>query len=368
MKKRYWLLTSLVLVIFIIIIGWRLVKRPLPDKAKDTTTVSSILVQSNPLVKADIKQMVNKEHFKGVVLVVKNGVVINRSAYGYADFGRVKKNNIRLAYPIASLQKFMTGSLIAQLVAAGKLSYDTKLADFYPNHPELANIKIRQLLDHTSGLQMAESNPGKLLGLEEDQLNYVLSEIKVGEDQSFQYTNANYTLLSGVISQVTGEKYETVLQNKIITPLHLKRTFSWEKRPPKMTLPIAYRYEDGKDYQDDAFHADKELFSSLLGAGNLFMSIDDMLKVQEGLTNGKILTKKEYKQLAQVENAGYAGGIWHDEGLKSIHGSLGGYDTFVYGDESNRNLVILFANQPAIDGDEQLATDIYNFTVAFSNE
>lgn len=363
MKKRYWLMISVVFVALFIIV-WQFVKTPLPDSTKETTTVSSMLVQSNPLVKADISQMVNKEHFKGVVLVVKNGAVINRSAYGYANFGRLKRNSSRLAYPIASLQKFMTGSLIAQLVASGKLSYDTKLAEFYPDHPELADIKIRQLLDHTSGIQMAESNPGKLLGLEEDQLNYVLSEINVGEDHSFQYTNANYTLLSGVISQLTGEKYETVLQNKIITPLHLKRTFSWEKRPPKMTLPIAYCYKDGKDYQDDAFHADKALFSSLLGAGNLFMSIDDMLKVQEGLTNGKILTAKEYKQLAQIENAGYAGGIWHDEGLKSIHGSLGGYDTFVYGDESNQNLVILFANQPAVGGDEQLATEIYDFTVA----
>lgn len=308
--------------------------------------------------------MVRKEHFKGVILVVKNGEIINRSAYGYADFGRLKKNSVRIAYPIASLQKFITGSLIAQLVAAGKISYESSLAAFYPAHPELANIKIRQLLDHTSGIQMAESNPGKLLGLEEDQLNYVLSEMTVTPDQNFSYTNANYTLLSGIISQVTGEKYETVLENNIIKPLHLKRTFSWEKRPPKMTLPIAYRYENESDYQDDEFHADKELFSSLLGAGNLFMSIDDMLKVQRGLTNGQILTAKEYKELAQIEDAGYAGGIWHDEGMKSIHGSLGGYDTFVYGDESNENLVLLFANQPAIHGDDALATAIYNFTTS----
>lgn len=365
MKKKYWFVIGIIIVLFIIFgASWQMAHKTTTKAPAEETSVSRILAQSNPLFKADINQMVQKEHFKGVILVVKNGEVINRSAYGYADFGRLKKNNIRLSYPIASLQKFMTGSLIAQLVAAGKLSYESNLAAFYPNQPELANIKIRQLLDHTSGIQMAESNPGKLLGLEEDQLNYVLSEMKVTQDQSFSYTNANYTLLSGVISQITGEKYETVLENKIIKPLHLKRTFSWVKRPPKMTLPIAYRYENEKDYQDDEFHADKELFSSLLGAGNLFMSIDDMLKVQKGLTNGQILTAAEYKELAQIEDAGYAGGIWHDEGIKSIHGSLGGYDTFVYGDESNENLVLLFANQPAINGDDLLATDIYNFATS----
>lgn len=311
------------------------------------------------LVKQTLQETIRSQHFKGVVLVVQDDQIIYQDSYGYADLSKLAKNSLQIAYPIASLQKFMTGVLIAQQITAGQLSYETNIHAFYPEIPQQAGIKIRSLLDHTSGIRMDEADPGVLLGTEEAQLNYVLQAMTLTDDHTFAYTNANYTLLSGIVAKIAQKDYETVLEEKIIAPLHLKHTYSWLNRPHEMVFPRGYQYAAGGDYQDDQFSANQRLFSSLLGAGNLFMTIGDMLKVQQGLTNGTLLSTTAYQELSEIENAGYAGGIWHEEGIKSIHGSLGGYDTFVYGQESNQNLVILFSNQPAIDGNEALATRIY---------
>lgn len=357
MKRNYWLIIS---VLAVLLLGYGLfIHQPKKNVSVGSYQAQALVMDESPFLTGDIDHLIRTSHFKGVALVVKNDQVVYKQAFGYANFARLEKNSLKIAYPIASLQKFMTGALIAQLVGEGKITYDQTVESFYPQLPTGKDIQIRDLLNHTSGIRMAEENPGKLLGTEEDQLNYVLTTLQATDDHSFNYTNANYTLLSGIVSQVTGQRYEDVLTQRIIEPLGLHATYSWEQRPQKMVFPRAYRYAEGKNYQDDQFFANKDLFSSLLGAGNLFMSITDMLHVQRGLTNGELLTPQEYHDLTQIEDAGYAGGISHENGIKSIHGSLGGYDTYVYGDENNKNLVILFANQPGEEGNGIIAETIY---------
>ena len=62
------------------------------------------------------------EQFNGTLLLVRNGQVIFHGAYGMADAAAARANTVQSLYQIASVEKSLTGVLIAQAVGAGQLS------------------------------------------------------------------------------------------------------------------------------------------------------------------------------------------------------------------------------------------------------
>lgn len=312
------------------------------------------------LLQTEIENELRQQSFKGTALIIRDRQLLYQASFGYADVKKKLLNAENVAYPIASLEKVITGVMIQQLVSEKLVTYDTTVAAFYPELKENPPITLRQLLDQTSGIRMTESTPDHLLTTEKEQLGYTLTELTSGNQQEFSYTNANYTLLAGIISRLTGKSYEENLQERIIRPLHLNHTWSWDQLPENAVKPQAYLHEKGKDYQPDPFENSDRLFSSLLGAGNLYMTATDMWRLQQGMTDGRLLTETQYRQLADIDSEEYSGGLWHTAGRKVIHGSLGGFDTAVYGDETNETLVILFGNQAPADGADTLAETLFD--------
>ena len=58
-----------------------------------------------------------------------------------------------MRYSIGSISKQFTATAILLLQEQGKLSLDDKVAKFIPNLTRANEVKIRQLLSHTSGYQ-----------------------------------------------------------------------------------------------------------------------------------------------------------------------------------------------------------------------
>lgn len=306
-----------------------------------------------------VDKKITDEHFKGSLLLVKNQEVFYQQAYGYSNSAEKIENTLTTSYPIASLQKFITGIIILQLLQEKKLGEDTSLKKFYPEIKDSEAITIRQLLNHTSGFVMDEIEPPDLLQTQQEQIDYTIEQLQVSLKKDFYYSNANYTILAGIISKVLKSDYEKVIQKRIIEKLDLKNTFFWDTLPKEQESPTPYQYQ-GKDYQKDDFLNSDKLFSSLLGAGNMFMSVEDMWQVQKGLTDGHLFSTTEYKELTNSRAGGYQAGFFYFDGLKYSEGNLGGYDAVIYGKENEQDLVILFANQPAENGMGNLAEQLYN--------
>lgn len=100
-----------------------------------------------------IEELINKD-FRGVVYVEKNGEVIFKKAYGYADLPNKRPNNTDTIFEVASASKAFVAIGIMKLIEEGRLSLDNtigKMLDFDLRQisPE---ITVRQLLNHTSGI------------------------------------------------------------------------------------------------------------------------------------------------------------------------------------------------------------------------
>ncbi|MGX7149006.1 serine hydrolase domain-containing protein [Enterococcus ureasiticus] len=309
--------------------------------------------------KKNIDQLIKEAHFQGAALLVSQNQIFYQQHFGYADAQNKRPNKIDGLFPIASLQKIITGSLILELVKEGKLKLDTTLDTFYPEINLSQTITIQQLLDHNSGILMDEEEPDKLLTDQESQIDNVLDSLSVVGSKEFNYTNSNYTILAGILSKLTGQSYEEVVQRRVIDKLSLSHTYFWDNLPKDEIIPKPYFYMD-EDYQADPFPANEKLFSSLLGAGNMYMSTEDFLVFIQSLANGKLFEQAEYEKLAGAKDDGYQTGIIYFDDLKYSEGSLGGYGTVIYGDQDNKNLVILFANQPANDGMRALSEKLYS--------
>ena len=139
-----------------------------------------------------------------------------------------------------SIGKTYCAAVLLQLADEGVLSLDDHLADHLGDEPWLdrlpnaRNITLRQLARHQSGIPehvwmpefaaalkaepMAHREPAELVAfvLDADPL------FPAGEGWS--YADTNYILLGMVIEAAAGERYETLLQRRVLDPLGLRDT------------------------------------------------------------------------------------------------------------------------------------------------
>lgn len=272
--------------------------------AKPTATKTAAI--SKTALK-QIDALVAANHLQGTLLLAtKQSTKPTIKAYGDANTATQMKNSANTVYPIASLQKAMTGTMIEQLIQAGELSLQTPISRYYPKLKGAKTITIQQLLTHTSGITMAETHPKKTLG-EAAAVTWTLSHLVSTRQHTWHYTSANYTLLAGIIRQVTGQSYAKNLQQRILTPAKLTQTFNWNELPKTTATPYAYTTADyGK-----AYRISKPLLSSELGAGNIAMTVDDYAKFVTAFNSGKLLTTAGHQNLTSQPVKTYAGGFYY---------------------------------------------------------
>lgn len=145
--------------------------------------------------------------------------------------------------------KTYVSAIAMQLIKEGKFSLDDKVSKYLGHYswfsrlPNAADITIKMLMQHTSGIMRYEfkpsftndltANPGKVWKPEE-LLAYVFDEkapFKAG--QGWDYADTNYIVLAMIMEQVTGKAYYDMLRDRILKPYHLTETLPSDKRKLK---------------------------------------------------------------------------------------------------------------------------------------
>ena len=222
------------------------------------------------------------------VIVVRDGKPILRKGYGLA--------NVELSVPIAPEMVFRVGSVTKQftamavmlLVHDGKLRYDDRLTDIFPDFPDYGKtITIRNLLNHTSGLldyeDLMESQPPATRDEDIRQIQDagVLALLKQQKTTKFtpgtkwDYSNSGYVLLGIVVRQVSGKPFGQFLHDRIFVPLEMNNTLAYEKGKNQV-LNRAYGHTREKDGWRQT---DQSPTSATLGDGGVYSSLEDLAKI-----------------------------------------------------------------------------------------
>ncbi len=139
-----------------------------------------------------------------------------------------------------SVGKTYVSAVAMQLVHAGKLDLDAKVSEYlgdepwYGRLPNHADITVRQLMNHTSGIIRYEFNDQFLVDLmadpdrvwrPEEQLAYLFdTEAPFPAGEGWDYSDTNYIILGMIIELLTGSAYYAEMQRRLLEPLALENT------------------------------------------------------------------------------------------------------------------------------------------------
>lgn len=225
-------------------------------------------------------------------IVVRDGKTIAVGAAGVRRLGQPETVTVDNRFAIGSLTKRMTGLMIARLVDAGKLKFDSTVSELLPEMPmrnEYKKVTIQQLLDFTGGIPAYERIGPKLTPqlfdlegtLAERQAKFVkflLQEMPSGPaGKEARYSNASYTLLGYIAASVTKKSFEALVEELVAQPLNLK-TAGWGRpwhpsRPNEPWLHVAG--PEGYIAEPDRERPPDQIF---MAAGGAHMSIRDLAR------------------------------------------------------------------------------------------
>jgi CubicO group peptidase (beta-lactamase class C family) len=264
------------------------------DASNPSTVIQNIDAIFAPLV---------TPHSPGVaVLVVKDGKELFERGYGVRDLHSAAKIDPRTNFRLASCSKQFTAMAIMLLVHDGKLRYDQKLTDVFPDFPAYGRaISIRNLLNHTGGLQDYETlmeqagNAGKWNEDHQIQDGEVLILLEQTDHGMFQpgrrwyYSNSGYVVLGLVVAKVSGQPFPEFLRERIFAPLKMDNTVAYVKGKNEITNR-AYGHTKERDRWKQT---DQSSTSATLGDGGINSSLEDLGKWDEALRSNKLLSKEE---------------------------------------------------------------------------
>ena len=161
---------------------------------------------------------------------------------GTADVLKKTPMTPRHQLRIASHSKSFTAAGILKLREQGLLNLDDPVGRHVADlHPEVANVRLVQLLSHSAGLARDGADAGQFQDqhpfLSRKQLLDDLSApLAIQPNTRFKYSNHGFGLLGLVIEAVTGEAYADWMQRNIIGPAGLAETLPDAAPGPRMHL------------------------------------------------------------------------------------------------------------------------------------
>lgn len=164
------------------------------------------------------------------VVVVAEGRVLFEGTYGEASPG--VPVSLDTPFRLGSTSKQFTGLAVQQLVAQGRLGLDTPVGAVLPEFGQndaWSTTTVRHLLAHRSGLSVQSgydqwSPWPAATTIQEEAGRLAAVPLTHPAGATYEYSNANYTLLGAIIERVTGLPFEDALQELVAQPLGLTAT------------------------------------------------------------------------------------------------------------------------------------------------
>jgi CubicO group peptidase (beta-lactamase class C family) len=263
-------------------------------------------------LKQVVQPYVDAQMFMGSVLVAEKGEVIFSKSYGMADLEWSVPNSSTTRFNIASMTKQFTAASILLLEDRGKLKTDDPVKKYLPDAPaSWDKVTIYHLLTHTSGISgdAARYEPGT-----PDKLIFNDKPLTFPPGERWEYTNLGYIVLGYLIERISGQTYEEFIQQNLFKPLGMKDSgmMSFVTVIPRR----ATGYWPGNNGIENADRS----FDTRIGfsSGSLYSSTEDLLRWNEGLFSGKLLTPASLRKMTTPFKSDYACGLY----VKRVNGHL----------------------------------------------
>jgi D-alanyl-D-alanine carboxypeptidase len=263
--------------------------------------------------------------------------------------------NSNMQFGIASNTKLFTAVLLLKLAEHHVIHLDDSLHQYLPAYNNIdSNITIRQLLNHTSGLDDVTTVPGYPDSiLNNPNRIYTPGELLTWAGPplftagtSWSYCNTNYLLAGMIAESATGQSYGQLLRDSILTPLQMDSTFL--DVYDSVLYTVAHPWQAGVNNISVPRTA---LNSAAWAAGAMYSNANEMADWYQALMSGQVLNSNSINEMTTFVGSGsYGMGISEATVLgRTIwqHGGTiwGGYNSFMMYDTTSGIIICVLINQ-----------------------
>ena len=256
----------------------------------------------------------------GSFSIAIGGKIVYQRAFGYASLSPKVQANTGTTYPVGSISKTFTATIILQMVHEGKLSLQDKLSQFFPAWPKADEMTIEHLLRHRSGIHnFGEDQRYRNVDPEtREEMVQLFEEAKTDfrPGSRAKYNNANYVVLSLIAEKVNSMSFAEVLQTRITHPLQLRNTYCGSSQPKEHEAQ-AYYWQSG---WQQAPAGDP---TTLMGAGAIVTTPADLNMFLHALFSYRFFPQELLGEMMTFED-GYGLGLFrYPFGNRTCYGHAG---------------------------------------------
>ncbi len=261
--------------------------------------VTSVAAQTDA-VDRYVNYTMKRFHVPGLALaVVKDGQVILAKGYGRASLELDVPATPQTVFEIGSITKQFTATAIMMLVEEGKVKLDEKITAYLSGLPEAwANVTVRHLLTHTSGIKSYTSVTDFITLCRNDHTPEEIIRMVAAEPLEFppgekwSYSNTGYYLLGLIVEKASGTSYWEFLDRHIFKPLGMTVTRSSEPRAIIPNRARGYAWIDNGYVNIDPLSA-----TTAYAAGAIVSTVLDMAKWDAALYTERVLKKSSLDEM-----------------------------------------------------------------------
>lgn len=229
------------------------------------------------------------------IAVVRDGKIVLAKAYGKAS-DRLGRATATMPFQIASNSKQFIAAALQLLEDDGKLDLDDKVSKWMPDVSRANDMTVRQLLNHTSGLQdywpqdydfAAMATPTDPKGIID---RWGKKPIDYEPGTRWQYSNTGYVVAGRIIEKASGMSLMAFLTQRIFEPLRMKPLNIDESNSP--AFPAGHhRFVTGPVHE-----AKPPARGWLYSAGELSMTAADLAKWNIARLDRTLLSRDDWQE------------------------------------------------------------------------
>jgi CubicO group peptidase (beta-lactamase class C family) len=326
---------------------------------------------------AIVRSYVDDNRFMGAVLVARDGNVLLSKGYGRANLEWQLPNTPTTKFRLGSLTKQFTAAAALLLEERGKLKTDDLVKVHLPDAPAAwGGITIFHLLTHTSGIpnftalpeyrqrQLFDTPVVEIVARTRDKpLEFVPGE-------RMNYSNSGYVLLGYLIERISGQSYAQFVTENIFSPLEMK-----DSGYDSNAAVIARRASGYTPGPHGPVNAGFIHMSIPHAAGALYSTAEDLLRWEQALFGGRILSAASVRKMTTPFKNDYALGlaVTAVDGRRRIShgGGIEGFNTSLAYYPESKVVVLALANLNGPAADQitaQLGKSVHGDTVVLTSE
>ncbi len=197
--------------------------------------------------------------------IVKEGRIVAMGLVGTRKAGQKVPVSPSDRFHIGSNTKAITSLLAAMYVREGKLRWDSRLDEIFPELKKtmtsgMNSITLEQLLSHSSGMPpddgpLANQLLAQSFTRENDNLTdtrywmmsqWVSQPVKQALTRKYAYSNMGYVIVGAILERISGKSWEELVIEKVFNPLKLRSAgFGPQSSLGLVDAPLPHRIVDG---------------------------------------------------------------------------------------------------------------------------